>query len=332
MNYPKKIDFQSHYLPPAYYEFLESEGLDDPDGFPTPEWDIDEQLENMETLGIEFAFMELSSPGLYSKDKEKTLRYARRINEEGAQLVRQHPERLGFLATLPLPYINESIVEAKYAFDTLGADGIGLLTNSGGVYLGDSRYDGLMQELDRRGALVVMHPTAPAVSVPNVCEDLSMPTMEYFFETTRTFSNMVLKDTFDHFPNIKWIIPHAGAFLGVLAERFEAFALMLRFSDLDRRADIMEDMRHVYFDVAGFSEPKQIEALLKTVDASYLLYGSDTPYTEITACIGQTNALENTDKLTNLQRQMIFTDNALELIPRLKKLNAFNGGNASCTH
>jgi predicted TIM-barrel fold metal-dependent hydrolase len=76
----------------------------------------------------------------------------------------------------------------------------------------------------------------------------------------------------------------------------------------------MEDMAHVYYDVAGFSEQKQLEMLLRNVDITHLVYGSDTPYTDITACIGQTEALENTTKLTEAQKQLIFTDNARALL------------------
>lgn len=91
-----------------------------------------------------------------------------------------------------------------------------------------------------------------------------------------------------------------GAFLSILTDRFESFALMLRFADSDRRADIMEDMAHAYYDAAGFSEQKQLEMLLlRNVDESHLFYGSDTPYTDITACVGQAEALEQTAKLTD---------------------------------
>ena len=93
---------------------------------------------------------------------------------------------------------------------------------------------------------------------------------------------------------------------------------MLRFADPDRRADIMADMAHVYYDVAGFSEQKQLELLLRNVDESHLLYGSDTPYTDITACVGQAEALENTEKLTERQKRLLFTENALALLPELK--------------
>ena len=121
------------------------------------------------------------------------------------------------------------------------------------------------------------------------------------------------------------MIPHAGAFLPILADRFESFALMLRFADPDRRADIMEDMAHVYYDTAGFSEKKQLEMLLRNVDESHLLYGSDTPYTDISACVGQAEALEDTEKLTEQQKRLMFTENAFALLPGLgekKHINA----------
>ena len=60
MKYQGKIDFQAHYLPKAYYDFLEEEGLYCPDGFPTPEWDESWQQEAMGELGIS------SIPGINS--------------------------------------------------------------------------------------------------------------------------------------------------------------------------------------------------------------------------------------------------------------------------
>lgn len=316
MRFNSKIDFQAHYLPKTYRRFLEDEGMYCPDGFPTPDWDEQWQQESMAELGIGYALLTLSSPSIYTGNKFRSRELARRINEEGAEIVSRAPGNLGFIATLPLPHVHSSIFEARYALDELGAAGVGLVTNYGGVYLGDRRLDELMEELNERSALVIMHPTHPAVSIPNVNEEIPLPAFEYFVETTRTFINMVQNDTFTKYPDIKWVIPHAGAFLPILADRFESFALMLRFADPDRRADIMEDMAHVYYDTAGFSEQKQIE-LLKNVDESHLLYGSDMPYTDISACVGQAEALENTEKLAERQKQLMFTENALALLPGL---------------
>ncbi len=314
MRFNNKIDFQAHYLPDAYKTFLEDENLCCPDGFPTPEWDEQWQYEAMDELGISYALLTLSSPSIYTGDKFRSRALAAKINEEGAEIVARSGGKLGFMATLPLPHVHSSIFEARRALDELGAAGVGLVTNYGGVYLGDRRLDELLEELNARKTLVIMHPTSPAIVIQNVNEEIPLPAFEYFTETTRTFINMVQNDTFTRFPDIKWVIPHAGAFLPILADRFESFALMLRFADPDRRADIMEDMAHVYYDVAGFSERKQLEMLLRNVDETHLLYGSDTPYTDITACVGQAEALEETEKLTERQKQLLFTDNARALI------------------
>ena len=319
MKFQRKIDFQAHYLPPSYYDFLAEEGLFCPDGFPTPQWDEAWQQEMMGELGIAYALLSVSSPSLWTKDPARTRTLARKVNDEGAEIVSRAPGNLGFLATLPLPEVSAAINEARRCLDTLHAGGVGLMTNYGGVYLGDRSLDPILAELNARGALAVLHPTKPAVTVPNVNQEIPVPAFGYFVETTRTFLNLVQNDTFARYPDIRWVIPHAGAFLPILADRFESFALMLRFADPDRRVDILADMAHVYYDLAGFSEPKQLAMLFRNVDETHLLYGSDTPYTDISACVGQAEALEETPKLTERQKALLFTENALTLLPDLKE-------------
>lgn len=273
----------------------------------------------MGELGIAYALLSVSSPSLWTKDPARTRTLARKVNDEEAEIVSRAPGNLGFLATLPLPEVSAAINEARRCLDTLHAGGVGLMTNYGGVYLGDRSLDTILAELNGRGALAVLHPTKPAVTVPNVNQEIPVPAFEYFVETTRTFLNLVQNDTFARYPDIRWVIPRAGAFLPILADRFESFALMLRFAAPDRRVDILADMAHVYYDLAGFSEPKQLAMLLRNVDETHLLYGSDTPYTDISACVGQAEALEETPKLTERQKALLFTENALTLLPDLKE-------------
>ena len=273
----------------------------------------------MGELGIAYALLSVSSPSLWTKDPARTRTLARKVNDEGAEIVSRAPGNLGFLAPLPLPEVSAAINEARRCLDTLHAGGVGLMTNYGGVYLGDRSLDPIRAELNGRGALAVLHPTKPAVTVPNVNQEIPVPAFEYFVETTRTFLNLVQNDTFARYPDIRWVIPRAGAFLPILADRFESFALMLRFAAPDRRVDILADMAHVYYDLAGFSEPKQLAMLLRNVDETHLLYGSDTPYTDISACVGQAEAPEETPKLTERQKALLFTENALTLLPDLKE-------------
>lgn len=208
MIYQQKVDFQAYYLPKVYYDFLE-EGLYCPDGFPAPEWDEAWQQEAMTELCISYALLSISSPSVFTGNKSRSRELARKINEEGAQIVSHAPGNLGFLATLLLPLVHSSIFEARCCLDELHADGVGLMTNYGGVYLGDRRLDELMAELDGRGALAVMHPTQPAVMVPDVNEEIPVPVFEYFVETTRAFLNMAQNDTFTT-PNMLAFVVPAG--------------------------------------------------------------------------------------------------------------------------
>lgn len=207
MKFQRKIDFQAHYLPPSYYDFLAEEGLFCPDGFPTPQWDEAWQQEMMGELGIAYALLSVSSPSLWTKDPARTRTLARKVNDEGAEIVSRAPGNLGFLATLPLPEVSAAIDEARRCLDTLHAGGVGLMTNYGGVYLGDRSLDPILAELNGRGALAVLHPTKPAVTVPNVNQEIPVPAFEYFVETPRTFLNLVQNDTFARYPDIRWVIP-----------------------------------------------------------------------------------------------------------------------------
>lgn len=321
MRYLSKVDFQAHYLPPAYLDFLARHHPGEPDGYPTPDyWTMEWQREKMRLLGIAYAHLMLSSPNIYTDDRNECRDLARLINDQGAAMAESDPDHIGLIATLPLPYESESVAETRRALDSLHADGIGLTTNHHGVYLGDPRLDGVMRELNERGAMAIIHPTAPPVAVPGACEGLSLPAFEYFVETTRAFTNMVMHDVFVTYPNIRWVLPHAGAFTSILADRFESFALILRFADPDRTVDFMDSLAHVYFDLAGFSERKQLGDLLLDVPDTHLLYGSDTPYTPIEACLGQALALEGSGLITEAQKRKVFTGNALDVNPKLRAI------------
>lgn len=317
----QKVDFHSHYLSKTYYDYLDQYEGPTPDAFPTPDWSPEAHLKLMDRLGIAFSFLSVSSPNLSKADRETEIRMVRQINLEGAELVREHPDRFGLFAGLPLPHTAEAIEEAEFALDELKADGFGLSTNYAGIYLGDARYDPLMAFLDARGAVVAVHPVKPAGLPKGINGELPIPAMEFFMDTTRTFTHMVMHDVFGRYPRIKWIFPHGGAFLSILSDRIDGFAMQFRSGlKKDVPLDFKADMRHVYFDVAGFPLNKQLHDLLLDVEPDNLLYGSDAPYTPDIACVAQTGGLEQSEGLNEEEKNYLFTYNAVKLIPRLEKI------------
>jgi predicted TIM-barrel fold metal-dependent hydrolase len=310
-----KIDVHVHALPPAYREGLLTRGEEYPDGFPTPYWNPEAHIAFMNQLGIATAMLSISSPHLNFGDDEVARQLARNVNEYAADLVVKHPGRFGLLASLPLPDADASIEEIEHCVDVLAADGFTVPTNTQGVYLGNPYLDPVMEELDKREAVVVLHPNKPSAVPENVVEGLPVPMMEFLFDTTRTVTNMMLKGTFKRFPNIKFVIPHAGAFLSILADRIAMVGSVL--PNLAPKLDVFGDLKRLYYDIAGMCLPRQLAALLTLVDPSHLLYGSDFPYTPESGCILLAQGLDKTPLLTDEQRQAVYHDNALALFPRL---------------
>lgn len=313
-----KIDVHAHYVPADYRQALIDNGQSRPDGFPVlPVWTPQSHLAMMDRLNISTAMLSVSSPGAnFGGDP---VEWSRRINESGAQTVRDHPGRFGLFATLPLPDVEAARAELAYALDRLGADGVVLLTNFDEVYLGDERFDPLFAELNRRKAVVFLHPTSPAC-FESTSLGYPRPILEFLFDTTRAVANMVLNGTLKRFPDVRIIVPHSGSALPVIADRIAGFAGVFPLGGQQPGAiDVIGTLQNLYYEVgAGFPFPRQISALLDLVDAGRLLYGTDFPFGAVPGIEANATALADTSLLKRRELQGLLRGNAEGLFPRLQ--------------
>ena len=311
------VDVHAHYVPADYRQALIDHGHERPDGFPIlPTWSAEEHLAVMDRLGIRTAMLSVSSPGVaFGGDPAE---WARRVNETGAETVKRHPGRFGLFASLPLPDGDAARDEVSYAFDTLQADGVVMLTNVEGVYLGDDRLEPLMAELDRRRAVMFIHPTSPACFEKTALGH-PRPLIEFLLDTTRAVANMVLSGTLTRYPEIRVIVPHAGAALPVLADRIAGFAGLMPLAGREPgEVDVIGALRRLHYEVgAGFPFPRHISALLDLVDAGQLLFGTDFPFGGVEGIERNSEALQSTTLLTRSERNGLLRENALALFPRL---------------
>jgi predicted TIM-barrel fold metal-dependent hydrolase len=228
----------------------------------------------MDTQQIATAVLSLDAYGATNWPGEARRDMARRVNEFGAELVAWRPDRFGSFATLPLPDVDTALRELEYAFDTLGADGVVLLSNYAGRYLGDPVFDPLWAELDRREAVVFIHPAKPAIPI---IAGVPVPIVDHPFDTTRTAVHLVMNDVIRRCPQVKIILSHAGGFLPYHARRFAELASVVR-TDVSPPADLLESFRSFYFDTALSSGPALLRALQSFALPAHILYGSDFPY------------------------------------------------------
>lgn len=193
-------DVHAHFVPQAYRQALLEQGINFPDGSPIPEWSAAGHVEALDELGITTAMLSASSPGVEVDGRPEY--WARLLSESGADARTEHPGRFGLLAALPLPEIDASLREIAHALDDRNADGFALLTHVQGVYLGDARLDPVMEELNRREAVVFVHPTSPA-GCAHVDMGRPAPLVEYLFDTKRAVINLVLTATLSRYPAIR---------------------------------------------------------------------------------------------------------------------------------
>jgi 6-methylsalicylate decarboxylase len=313
---PPAVDVHAHFLPRSYRAALERAGIEHPDGFPyVPRWSVASALELMDAVGLEAALLSISSPGLSFAEGPARSALARAVNEEGAAAVEQRPRRFGLLASLPLPDVDAALEEIAHASDVLQADGFILMTNSDGVYLGDARLQPVIDELDRRGAVVLLHPTSPPAA-DAVALGLPRPLMEFIFDTTRAVANLILTGTLDRCPRLRIIVPHVGSALPSLADRVSGFAKLPFMNRQAADADVNGTLARLYYDLAGTPFPHSLGGLLGIANDEHLLYASDTPFTPAASILRAARAIVDTDLLDAQQKAGLFSGNARALVLR----------------
>ncbi len=268
----RRIDTHHHLLPSFYREWLANLGVLDAGGVPIPAWSPEDSLAFMDAAGVQTAILSLTTPGVepgVGPDRAGQA-MARRVNEYAASVVRDHPGRFGFLATLTLTDVDGALEELSYALDTLGADGVVLLANTRGVYLGDPAFDDLMAELDRRSAVILVHPTElDAPLVPGIPSSVA----DFLLDTTRAAANLVRTGTMERFPRLKIILSHAGGFVPYAAARMAP--------EITGRVDHepgIGALRAFYFDIAVSSARYTLPSLTAFARPERILFGTDFPY------------------------------------------------------
>ena len=272
------LDVHSHFSTPEFLQVLAKHDVLLDEGFPIPDWTLEEHLKFMENAGIEKSVLTLPAPQPYFGDTGETAAIIRQTNEYAARLKADYPDRFLFCAALPLPDIGAAIKEAIYALDTLHADGIKLATNSRGQYLGEAELDPLMQLLSDRGAVVILHPHKPDPYNQQVMQQTPLAMYEYLAETTRALANMITRNVLARYPGMKVVVPHCGAYMPLAIPRMKAIYPAVLAKQMVGEIDWDANLRNLYYDLAGSASAQAIKMMLTITSPDHIMYGSDYPY------------------------------------------------------
>jgi len=314
---PITIDVHHHILPDFFWAET-NDSAHPVGGIAPPPWDATSALAFMDDAGIGVAITSISTPGVHTGDDARARRLARRCNELSASLIQRRPDRFGGFAALPLPDVDGALEELAYADDVLKLDGVVLFSNSNGVYLGDKRFEPLFEELERRRAVVFVHPTA---SGDAEVHHLGLPDtlIDFTADTTRAVAQMLYSNRFARTPNVKYIFSHAGGTIPYLAGRFAIIDEMNVIPGGETRATAAETLRRLHWDTALSFSPPVLNMLKEVAGVDQMLFGTDHPYLRRDIAVRSARAMPQTAALSLPERQAVLHGNAHRLFPRLRE-------------
>jgi predicted TIM-barrel fold metal-dependent hydrolase len=302
-----RIDVHHHIAPPSYVAEMKS--LLFP---PTLAWSPQKSIEDMDKAGVATSITSITTPGVWLGDDRQGRRVARECNDYAAKMISDYPGRFGMFAALPLPDIETSLHEIAYGLDELKADGIALFTSYRDKWLGDPQFDPVMEELNRRKALVYVHPDAP-LCCRNLLRDLfNNSVIEYTADTTRAIANLLFKGAINRYRGIRWIFSHGGGTVPFVAERLTRIPETYKNLASTVPNGVMPELQRFYYDLAQASFPSALAALTKIIPVSQLLWGTDFPFRR-----GEEYVRQHIDYgFSESDLRKIGRDNALPLLPR----------------
>ncbi len=327
-----KIDVHHHIFPKEYVDALKNAGVKNTLGAEFPEWTPKTSLKQMDKNGIKIAISSISSPGVYPEGVEFpegfSEKLARTANEAIAYTRDENPGRFGGFATIPLLNLESAFEELEYALDTLKLNGVCLMTNYKGIYLGDERLEPFFKELNRRKAIVFVHPTDPG---PEFDPGLDVPNalIEAPFDTTRAVANMMYNGTLDKYPNITYILAHGGGTIPFLAWRLAG----IEYGQKDKKPPVMKalydflvkgkpakGLRHLekmYYDTAVVSGNYALQTLKAFAGSKNIVFGSDLSINKLASII--TKNLHQDGEFTDEEYSDLSFYNCLKLFPEFEK-------------
>lgn len=238
---------------------------------------LEQRLADMDRMGVDVQAVSISPYQMYYWADPELGRVAARIaNDDLAEAVATHPDRLVGLGTVPLQETELAVAELDRCLDELGFRGVEIATNVEGEELSSRRLEPFWARIEERGATVFMHPIG-FTHPDRLREHYFFNIMGHPFEETIALGHLIFDGVMERYPELKIVVAHGGGYLAAYAAR------------MDHAYHAREDVRHglphppsqylarFHFDTMVFA-PDQLGFLIEKYGADHVVLGTDYPY------------------------------------------------------
>jgi aminocarboxymuconate-semialdehyde decarboxylase len=324
----QKVDIHTHYYTPSFFQKIKESGGQfsfgtDPTGqtviiyngarffgITPPMTDPAKRIEDMDRVGIDVEVVSLSTPNVFFADAKGQPAVATMMNDAYAELVVKYPKRFKAFASIPMDAPDAALAELHRAINGLKLNGVILLSNIRGAALTDPRYRPFFQEANRMGVTIFIHPMLPVAS-ETFSDYVLGPIIGFPMDTTLCVARMCYDGMFKEFPNIKWIIGHAGGAIPFLMERMDSG--YHDFAETKQKIDELPSvyLKRLYYDTVTFS-PHNLRMLRDEMGTDHMLMGSDYPH-RLGSIEKSVSSIRDLD-IPESEKEKIFGGNALALL------------------
>lgn len=274
-----RIDVHAHYWTDAYLDMLADLGRTDTAtqrGIGAGGGgELDARLRLMDRAAIDVQVLSAAPQLPYAADEDRAVAAARYLNDEYASLVSAHPDRFRAFAATPMPHIDASIGEMCRALDELGMIGVTMTTSVLDRPITDPGFEPIFAELDRRGAVLCLHPAGNGARSPLVSDHRLTWMVGAPFEDTIAAMQLITSGHLQRYPGVKIICSHLGGALPLTTSRADDH---VAWEAPDTPEPPSQAAHRLWYDSVSHCHQPALRCAIETFGADRILLGTDFPY------------------------------------------------------
>jgi len=274
----------------------------------------DRRLRDMDVSGIDKMVLSLTAPGVQIFDAATANALAISTNDQLAEAIKKHPDRLAGLAAVAPQDPRAAAKEMERGIAKLKLNGVIINSHTQGEYLDDPKYWEIFEAAQALDAAIYLHPQTPPpdMVMPYLARGFERAIMGFAHETSLHVLGLMTSGVFDRFPKLRIVIGHGGEGLPYMLYRIDYMYENARYPFMKKVKKLPSDYmkENFYITTSGLPWAPAITMAQSVLGADRILYAMDYPYQFVPEEVAMTDnfpiSAADKKKLFQLNAEKVF--------------------------